>query len=179
MTARHPAALIRLTRLTITAACAAAALITLTPAVAHAEELRWRQAHAFDRYEGAGYIRRGVAMFRLGGRPEPATLEVRGLMTGPQGDNWFGMRIDLRYRFDDGATLLGQLEGRFQRSADGSISGPQEGQGRFVGGTGRFEGAEGSFRLQGVGGLAGSTPGVLGDVFGALEGDLKLPTTAR
>ncbi|MCU0969989.1 MAG: hypothetical protein MUF03_14470 [Rubrivivax sp.] len=129
-------------------------------APAAAQDIQWRQAHAFDRWEGNAFVRRGVAMFRIAGRLEPATLEIRGQLTGPQGDGWYGMKIDLLYRFDDGATLTGQLEGRFQRDAYGSASGAQEGAGTFTGGTG-------------AAGLTVSGPGVLADVFGELSGTLS------
>lgn len=167
--------LARCKRTSLLALLSAAALLGTVAQPAAAETLQWRHTHTFDRYEGAGYVRKGVSLFRLGGQPEPATLEVRGQLTGPQGEGWFGMRIELRYRFDDGATLVGQLEGRFQRSADGTVAGPQEGTGQFVGGTGRFQDAKGGFKLRGMGGLSPTSPGILADVYGDLEGDLQLP----
>lgn len=70
-------------------------------------------------------------------------------------------------------TLTATAEGRFQRSADGTVAGPQEASGSFTGGSGRFAGASGTFTLKGVGGLSGLQVGVLADVFAELTGDLQ------
>lgn len=153
----------------------AAAALLAAPWPAAAEALRWQHAHVFDRFEDGGYVRRGVAMFRFATGVEPATLELRGRMTGAQPDGWHGMRIKLRYRFDDGATLIASAQGRLQRSPDGTVTGAQEAAGSFTGGSGRFAGATGTFTLKGVGGLSGLQVGVLADVFAELTGDLQRP----
>lgn len=147
------------------------------PTSIQAAELRLRHAHSFDRYEDGGYRRVGVAMLSLpGGRREPATLDLRGVLTGELPDGWFGMRATLRYRFDDGSTIDARMEGRFRRSEAGDVSGPQEASGELTGGTGRFEGIQGRFTMTGSAGLSAQTPGVLAEVFGDLTGEFSLPT---
>lgn len=149
----------------------------LWPTYASADELRLRHAHTFDRYEDGGYRRVGVAMLALpGGRREPATLDLRGSLTGAQGDGWFGMRVTLRYRFDDGSTIEGRMEGRFRRSDMGEVSGPQEATGELTGGSGRFQGIQGRFTMAGAAGLSVLSPGVMAEVYGDLIGEYSLPT---
>lgn len=149
----------------------------VVPGAVMAETLSLRHAHVFERYEPPGYRRLGVALMTMpDGRQEPATLELRGVLTGAQGDGWYGMRVQLSYRFNDGSTIEGQMEGRFRRNAAGDISGAQEASGDLTGGTGRFQGIEGKFTLKGEGGLSTKSPGVLADVFGDLSGEYRLPS---
>ncbi|TNF62168.1 MAG: hypothetical protein EP306_04210 [Burkholderiales bacterium] len=147
------------------------------PSMAWAEEFNLRHAHVRESYLAAGnYTRVGVAFLRQAdGRLEPATLQLRGLLTGAQGDRWYGMRAQLTYRFNDGSTIEANMEGRFRRNEMGDISGAQEATGELTGGTGRFQGIEGRFTLKGEGGLSPLTPGVLADVYGDLTGEYRLP----
>ena len=147
------------------------------PATAMADALELRHAHVRESHDASGRYRRlGVAMMTTpDGRREPATLELRGLLTGPQGDGWHGMRAQLTYRFADGSTIEGRMEGRFRRNDMGEIAGAQEATGEWTGGTGRFQGIEGRFTLKGEGGLSSLKPGVLADVYGDLTGEYRLP----
>ena len=147
------------------------------PATAAADALNLRHAHVRESHDASGNYRRlGVALMTMpDGRREPATLDLRGVLTGPQGDRWYGMRAQLTYRFADGSTIEGRMEGRFRRNEMGDIAGAQEANGELTGGTGRFQGIEGRFTLKGEGGLSPLTPGVLADVYGDLTGEYRLP----
>lgn len=148
---------------------------SVLPATASAETFSLRHAHVRESHDASGYRRLGVAMMTMpDGRQEPATLDLRGVLTGAQGDGWFGMRAQLSYRFLDGSTIEGRMEGRFRRSDVGDIAGAQEGAGELTGGSGRFHGIEGRFTFKGEGGLSTLVPGVLADVYGDLSGEYRL-----
>jgi hypothetical protein len=142
----------------------------------HAEAISWRHVHAMDRDEADGTIlRRGVAIFHLGSHlPVPATLEVRSRL-GLWEQGWQTYTSDWTYRFDDGAIVRAKVDGRQQRDPATNTTGPQEGKGEFVSGTGRFEGIRGTFSGTGRAGLSAATPGVLADIFGDFTGNYTLP----
>lgn len=156
----------------------AGGLSAALPTTASAEALNLRHAHVRESHDmSTGQYRRvGVAMMVMpDGRREPATLDLRGVLTGAQGEGWYGMRAQLSYRFADGSTVEASMVGRFRRNDAGDIAGPQEASGELTGGTGRFQGITGRFNLKGEGGLSVLTPGMLADVYGDLSGEYQLP----
>ncbi|HMW23920.1 MAG TPA: hypothetical protein PKC59_10840 [Burkholderiaceae bacterium] len=131
---------LRLGLLTLTAATA----LCLTPP-ARAESMAWTATSygvSQDRTTGQ-FTRRGLALFPNG---EVAAFTLQGQVTAfdPK-----AMQFDAKivYTFEDGSTLRQEGSGRTEFTAP--PRNVQQGKGRLVGGTGRFEGISGTTESSG------------------------------
>lgn len=131
---------LRLGLLTLTAA---AALCAATPA--RAESMSWTTTSytvSLDRSTGQ-FQRRGLALFPNG---EVAAFTLNGQVTSLDPK---AMQYDAKivYTFEDGSTLRQEGSGRTEFTAP--PRNVQQGKGRLVGGTGRFEGVSGTTESSG------------------------------
>ena len=140
----------------------AAALASTWTAVA-AETLTWRQASVQTGREGNVTLRRGVVLF---GNGEPATMTVRLQPVGAPKDGVLPMLNETSFRFEDGSTLTMQAPVAVRLGADGrAVRGENTNDGKFIAGTGRFQGATGSYHLRVRTDIDTAVDGTLGDYF--------------
>lgn len=142
-------------------------------AVAQAEAISWRQTSVAAGRDGNAAVRRGVVIFGTG---EPATMTVRLEPLSPPQDGRMAMRNDMSFRFEDGATLQLRATASVAMGADGRPArGENRSEGQVVGGTGRFQGATGTYRLRSRNDIDAMVDGALGDYFAVGEADIRLP----
>ncbi len=135
----------RLLRIGVVTLTAAAALLAAGPAVA--ESMSWTSTSYIvsqDRATGQ-FQRRGVAMFAGG---EVATFTLAGQVTSFD-PKVLTYNVKIVYTFEDGSTL--QQEGSGRNEVTTPPRSAQQGGGRLVGGTGRFEGVSGTTESTGRG----------------------------
>ena len=103
-------------------------------------------------------------------------MTVRLEPLSPPQDGRMAMRNDMRFHFEDGATL--QLSATFSvaMGTEGrALRGENRSEGQVVGGTGRFQGATGTYRLRSRNDIDAMADGALGDYFAVGEADIRLP----
>ncbi len=128
----------RLLRIGAVTLTAAAALLAAGPAMA--DSMSWTSTSYIvsqDRTTGQ-FQRRGVAMFAGG---EVATFTLAGQVTSFD-PKVLTYNAKIVYTFEDGSTL--QQEGSGRNEVTTPPRSMQQGSGRLVGGTGRFEGVSGT-----------------------------------
>lgn len=141
---------------------AAAVVLGLAPA-ALADTLSWRQTSVLQTQSRTGAVRQGVAIF-AGALPATMTVQIT-FASPPVGGELPVMNATL-YRFEDGSTLRTQGRSSVKLLPEGSpLKGESVTVGEVVGGTGRFEGATGTYRLRVRTDIQMATDGMLGDYF--------------
>ncbi len=120
---------------------AAVALQIGATSTARAEEIAWRQVTTQTAFLGRDYTREGDATFKNG---EVAALAISGIV-GPTSSVDFSHPYEAQavFTFTDGSTIVARFSGL--EKADYA----QSGSGRFVSGTGRFQGITGNYTFQG------------------------------
>ncbi|MCK6427137.1 MAG: hypothetical protein L6Q75_18915 [Burkholderiaceae bacterium] len=128
----------RLLRIGAVTLTAAAALLAAAPALA--DTMAWTSTSYIvsqDRTTGQ-FQRRGVALFANG---DVATFTLSGQVTSYD-PKVLTYNARITYTFEDGSTL--QQEGSGRNEVTSPPRSIQQGSGRLVGGTGRFEGISGT-----------------------------------
>ena len=153
-------------------AVVAALLLPCLGLPAHADTLSWRQTSVLATQQGPVATRRGVAIFA---NAEPATMTVQLRPLGPPSGRSVEIGSEMSYRFDDGSTLTIQGKTMAQLAPeDGTVRGESTTAGKVVSGTGRFNGATGTFTMRVRTDIDRSADGVLGDYFAVCEATFTL-----
>jgi len=153
-------------------ALAAALLLPAVALPSWADTLAWRQTSVLVSRDGPVATRRGVAIFANG---EPATLTVRLRPLGPPSGRSVDMGSEMNFRFEDGSTLGLQGQTTLPVAPEGgTVRGESTTAGKVVSGTGRFNGATGSFTMRVRTDIDRSADGVLGDYFAVCEASFTL-----
>jgi hypothetical protein len=140
---------------------------------ASAESLTWRQTSVQAAREGISAVRRGVVVF---GNGEPALLAVRLTPLAPPQDGQMTVLNDMRYRFDDGSTLVLQSRNLVRVTPEGrAVRGESFSEGQVLSGTGRYQGVTGRFKMRIRTDIDPQVDGALGDYFAAGEAEIELP----
>lgn len=150
------------------------ALGGLSPLPVLAETLSWRQASvaAGAGADGRSLLRRGVVIY---GDGQVATMTVRLTPQGPPVDGLLPVGNELEYRFEDGSSLSLRSLVQSRLGPDGrALRGENRNDGQVVSGTGRYQGASGSFRMRVRTDVDPRSDGVLGDYFGVGEAEFTL-----
>lgn len=170
MQAKHPL----LRPLHVAAAALAGGLLAVSAAApAAAETLNWRQTSVQAGREGNSALRRGVVIF---GNGEPALMTVRLTPLAPPQEGQMTVQNDLRYRFEDGSTLVLQSRNVVRVTPEGrAVRGESFSEGQVLSGTGRYQGAAGRFKMRIRTDVDPQADGALGDYFAAGEAEIELP----
>ena len=137
------------------------------------DSLAWRQTSVMTSREAGVTVRRGVALFSTG---EPATLTVRLKGAGAPIGRSMPVDSEMVFQFDDGSTLRLAGQSTVTLSPEGMpMRGEAVNGGSITGGTGRFSGATGSYRMRVRTDIDGSADGALGDYFATCEATFSLP----
>ena len=158
------------------AACVAALTLMAGTFAVRAEPINWRQTSVAAGRDGQATLRRGVAILGTG---EPVTMTVRLEALEPPKDGRMLVENDMSYRFDDGSTL--RLKGRSAVAIgpDGrAVRGESRAEGKVLGGSGRFQGATGTYRIRTRTDVDAMADGALGDYFAVVEAEITLPRAA-
>jgi hypothetical protein len=127
-------------------AASAVACLGLAPALSQAAELSWVGSSYLVRTDGGGaFHRRGVAWFP---NNDVALMTMEGQVTQSTG-GVTRYTAKITYQFPDGSTI--QQEGVGSNDTRTDLLGVVEGEGRLVGGSGRFAGITGTTKSSGKG----------------------------
>ncbi len=140
---------------------------------AQADELTWRQTSVYVGQDGMITVRAGVAILN---NKEPATISVRIRPTAPPKDGVMALVTDMVLRFEDGSTLVTQGDGQTRVDAQGV---PMRGEGKTVGrvvsGTGRYQGATGTYAMRVRTDIDRAADGAMGDYFAVVQATVTMP----
>jgi hypothetical protein len=154
-------------------AWAVAAICLLVPVVAMAQkDIHWRSSSVQGPRTPATNTRLGVAIF---GNAEPATYERKVSPVGLPVAGKLPIRAETVFRFADGSTLTMHSTETINLTAQGTHGRDEwTGDGQIVGGTGRYQGANGNFTFRALMGLDRQADGLLGDGFLTGQGQYTL-----
>lgn len=155
------------------ATCLAALTLLAAACAAQAEPINWRQTSVAAGRDGPATLRRGVAIFGTG---EPVTMTVRLEPLEPPKDGRMLIQNDMSYRFDDGSTLRLQARATVAIGPDGrAVRGESRAEGKVLGGSGRYQGATGTYRIRSRTDIDAMADGALGDYFAVVEAEITVP----
>ena len=150
---------------------AAAVVLGLAPA-ALADTLTWRQTSVLQTQSQTGAVRQGVAIFE---KAMSATMTVQlSFPEPPVGRDLLVVNVTT-YRFEDGSMLRMQGRSTAKLLPEGM---PMRGEsmmlGEVIGGTGRYQGATGTYKMRIRTDISLATDGALGDYFGEGTAEVTL-----
>ena len=144
----------------------------LVPLTLAAQELSWRSTSVQGPRTPTLNTRVGVAIF---GASDTATYERRVRPAGPPQAGKLPIDVEMVFRFADGATLQMRSRETINLTAQGTHGRDEwTGDGQIVGGSGRFQGATGTYTFRALMGLDGQADGMVGDAFLSGQGRYTL-----